>query len=270
MEARQPVAEASQVERVLAQSRPALHRAGRHDGRRQDRIGRRLANVLHLPFVDADAEIEKAANLTIAEIFAHYGEPHFREGERRVVARLLAERPGRSRNRRRRLHERGDAAALPRARRDDLAEGGRLRASRSRAQEGQPPAPRSARPGERHAAAARRARAVLRAGRHLDRARAKARTRRWCRRFLLRSRPARRKTPHEPRQACATRRKAGAAASRLEAEPETVRVDLGERSYDVRVGPGMMDLEARPRGPARPSRRDRGRRVHPRDASATS
>ena len=56
-------------------------------------IGRRLANVLHLPFLDADAEIEKAANLTIAEIFAHYGEAHFREGERRVVARLLASGP---------------------------------------------------------------------------------------------------------------------------------------------------------------------------------
>jgi shikimate kinase len=56
-------------------------------------IGRRLANVLHLPFLDADAEIEKAANLTIPEIFAHYGESHFREGERRVVARLLASGP---------------------------------------------------------------------------------------------------------------------------------------------------------------------------------
>ena len=56
-------------------------------------IGRRLANVLHLPFVDADAEIEKAANQSIAEIFGHYGEAHFREGERRVVARLLADGP---------------------------------------------------------------------------------------------------------------------------------------------------------------------------------
>jgi shikimate kinase len=56
-------------------------------------IGRRLANVLHLPFLDADGEIEKAANLTIPEIFAHYGEAHFREGERRVVARLLASGP---------------------------------------------------------------------------------------------------------------------------------------------------------------------------------
>jgi shikimate kinase len=56
-------------------------------------IGRRLASLLHLPFLDADAEIEKAANLSIPEIFQHYGEAHFREGEKRVVARLLASGP---------------------------------------------------------------------------------------------------------------------------------------------------------------------------------
>lgn len=56
-------------------------------------IGRRLANTLHLPFLDADSEIEKAANQSIAEIFEHYGEAHFREGEQRVIARLLANGP---------------------------------------------------------------------------------------------------------------------------------------------------------------------------------
>jgi len=56
-------------------------------------IGRLLASALHLTFRDADSEIEKAANLTIPEIFEHYGEAHFREGERRVVARLLADGP---------------------------------------------------------------------------------------------------------------------------------------------------------------------------------
>jgi shikimate kinase len=56
-------------------------------------IGRRLANALHLPFLDADTEIEKAANQSIAEIFEHYGEAHFREGEQRVIARLLASGP---------------------------------------------------------------------------------------------------------------------------------------------------------------------------------
>ena len=53
-------------------------------------IGRRLALRLGLPFVDADAEIEAAAGLPITEIFARYGEPHFRDGERRVIARLLS------------------------------------------------------------------------------------------------------------------------------------------------------------------------------------
>lgn len=54
-------------------------------------IGRRLAQRLHLPFVDADAEIELAAGQTIPEIFATHGEAAFRDGERRVLARLLAE-----------------------------------------------------------------------------------------------------------------------------------------------------------------------------------
>jgi shikimate kinase/3-dehydroquinate synthase len=56
-------------------------------------IGRRLAARLGLPFADADSEIEAAAGQTIAEIFARYGEPHFRDGERRVIARLLAGPP---------------------------------------------------------------------------------------------------------------------------------------------------------------------------------
>jgi shikimate kinase len=56
-------------------------------------VGRRLAAALDLPFVDADAEIERAANLTVAEIFSTYGEDHFREGERKVIARLLADGP---------------------------------------------------------------------------------------------------------------------------------------------------------------------------------
>src|SRR6266850_1539003 len=52
-------------------------------------IGRRLAQRLGVGFVDADAEIEAAAGMTIAEIFATYGEPDFRSGEARVIARLL-------------------------------------------------------------------------------------------------------------------------------------------------------------------------------------
>ena len=56
-------------------------------------VGKRLANRLGVSFIDADAEIEKAAGLTIPEIFEKYGEPHFRDGERRVIARLLRDEP---------------------------------------------------------------------------------------------------------------------------------------------------------------------------------
>ncbi len=52
-------------------------------------IGRRLAARLRLPFVDADIEIEAAAGMTIPEIFERHGEPYFRDGEARVIARLL-------------------------------------------------------------------------------------------------------------------------------------------------------------------------------------
>ena len=52
-------------------------------------IGRRLAARLRLPFVDADHEIERAAGSTIAEMFQRHGEAAFRDGERRVIARLI-------------------------------------------------------------------------------------------------------------------------------------------------------------------------------------
>ncbi len=52
-------------------------------------VGRKLAGLLHMPFIDADEEIERAAQMSIPEIFATYGEPYFRDGERRVIARLL-------------------------------------------------------------------------------------------------------------------------------------------------------------------------------------
>jgi shikimate kinase len=52
-------------------------------------IGKRLAARLGLPFVDADSEIEIACGMTIPEIFERFGEAHFRDGERRVIARLI-------------------------------------------------------------------------------------------------------------------------------------------------------------------------------------
>src|SRR5262245_25977931 len=56
-------------------------------------VGRRLASTLGVPFRDADVEIETAAGCTINEIFERYGEPEFRSGERKVIARLLTEAP---------------------------------------------------------------------------------------------------------------------------------------------------------------------------------
>ncbi len=56
-------------------------------------VGRRLATRLGLMFKDADHEIEAAANLAISELFAIYGETSFREGEERVIARLLRQGP---------------------------------------------------------------------------------------------------------------------------------------------------------------------------------
>ncbi|HKU04463.1 MAG TPA: shikimate kinase [Bradyrhizobium sp.] len=56
-------------------------------------IGRRMAARLRLPFLDADTEIEAAAGMSIPDIFESHGEPHFRDGEARVIARLLDNGP---------------------------------------------------------------------------------------------------------------------------------------------------------------------------------
>jgi shikimate kinase len=54
-------------------------------------VGRKLASILNIPFVDADEEIERAAQMSIPEIFARYDEAYFRSGERRVIARLVGQ-----------------------------------------------------------------------------------------------------------------------------------------------------------------------------------
>lgn len=56
-------------------------------------VGRRLAAKLGAPFYDADEEIELAAGMSVAEIFEHHGEAHFRDGERKVIARLIGNGP---------------------------------------------------------------------------------------------------------------------------------------------------------------------------------
>jgi len=57
-------------------------------------VGRKLANLLQTDFIDADDAVEQAAAMTVSEIFERFGEPHFRDGERRVIARLIEERHG--------------------------------------------------------------------------------------------------------------------------------------------------------------------------------
>lgn len=56
-------------------------------------LGKRLSKIFNLPFFDSDAEIEKAAGCSVAEIFARFGEAYFRDGERRVIERILASDP---------------------------------------------------------------------------------------------------------------------------------------------------------------------------------
>ncbi|MGI4732882.1 MAG: shikimate kinase [Janthinobacterium lividum] len=56
-------------------------------------VGRRLAIRLGLPFADADAEIETAAGMTVSDIFSRFGESYFRDGERRVIRRLIDGKP---------------------------------------------------------------------------------------------------------------------------------------------------------------------------------
>ncbi|UIP05997.1 shikimate kinase [Erythrobacter sp. SDW2] len=57
-------------------------------------VGRRLASLIGRDFVDADEEIEEAAQMSISEIFSEFGEAYFRDGERRVIARLIEEKHG--------------------------------------------------------------------------------------------------------------------------------------------------------------------------------
>jgi shikimate kinase len=57
-------------------------------------VGRKLAGILKVGFIDADQAIEEAATMSVAEIFARFGEAYFRDGERRVIARLIEEGHG--------------------------------------------------------------------------------------------------------------------------------------------------------------------------------
>ena len=62
-------------------------------GAGKTRLGRIIASSFSLPFIDADTEIEKAAGCSVREIFEQFDEPYFRDGERRVIQRILSEKP---------------------------------------------------------------------------------------------------------------------------------------------------------------------------------
>lgn len=91
---------AERAEGVLPSSERIAAIAGRIDrpvvlvglmGVGKSTIGRKLAQILGFSFVDADSEIEEAAQMSIADMFERFGEEHFRDGERRVIARLIGE-----------------------------------------------------------------------------------------------------------------------------------------------------------------------------------
>ena len=86
----EPTTDAMSIEPALRQRTIAL--VGLM-GAGKTSVGRRLAQALGLPFRDADEEVERAAGRSVSEIFAQLGEPAFRDGERRVIARLLDDAP---------------------------------------------------------------------------------------------------------------------------------------------------------------------------------
>jgi shikimate kinase len=90
--AQTPVSTPQEAELAAALGRRSIVLVGMM-GAGKSTIGRRLAARLRLPFMDADIEIEAAASMTIPEIFAAHGEPYFRDGEARVIARLLDSGP---------------------------------------------------------------------------------------------------------------------------------------------------------------------------------
>lgn len=88
------------TERPDAAAEALLARLGRRcivlvgmPGAGKSSVGRRLGKRLNLPFLDADEEIVRAAGMSIPEIFAQHGEAEFREGEKRVLSRLLQNGP---------------------------------------------------------------------------------------------------------------------------------------------------------------------------------
>ncbi len=90
MDHRQTTYDAAQIESIRERLNRPIVLVGMM-GVGKSSVGKRLAQLLHFDFADADDEIEVAAKMKIPEIFANHGEDYFRDGERRVIARMLAE-----------------------------------------------------------------------------------------------------------------------------------------------------------------------------------
>ena len=197
-------------------------------------IGRRLAARLGIPFVDADTEIEKAAGMTIPEIFATHGEAYFRAGEARVIARLLESGPqvlatggGAFMNAR---HARAD----PRQGHLGLAQGRLRRADAAGQAARRPAAAQDRRSGGDAAAADRRALSDLCARPTSPCSRATCRTRRSSTRSSTALRGRHRAVGAAPEAARTM------TAPLRAGEPITVTVALGERAYDIVIGRGLL------------------------------
>ena len=205
-------------------------------------VGRRLATRLDIAFVDADEEIERAAGKPIMDIFKDHGEPYFREGERKVIARLLAAGP--------QVLATGGGALMVAETRDNIRRSGisiwlkaeLARAHAARAQEQQPSAAGEG-PRGRHARAD---------GGALSRSTppptspwkaATCRTIPWSGEIieaLAKPRLRPRRPSRNARAAGRGAMSAGTAAARKRRGRATIPVALGSRSYDVLIGPGLM------------------------------
>ncbi len=234
-------------------------------------VGRRLANRLGLPFVDADTEIETAANATITEIFERHGEAYFRDGERRVIQRLLDGTP-------KVLATGGGAFVQPETRaaiqRDahlDLAEGRPRPAPVAGQAPREPAAAEGRRPRRDHRPADRGTLSALRGGRD-PRAIARRRPRRRHRRYPVRarrlSRAARRRKRPDPMVEAATRSR-GPADRHRRSRPALLR-------HPDRPRPRSTAPATRSSRGCRGARRDRHRRdrrrtppPHPRSTAWT-
>ncbi|WP_395667272.1 shikimate kinase, partial [Methylocella sp.] len=207
--------------------------------------GRRLAQRLGLPFVDADAEIEAAAGMTVSEIFAKHGEASFRDGERRVMARLLETGPrviatggGAFLNEetRARIGARGVSVWL-KADPDVLWRRVRKRSHRPLLQSPDPEKTLRTLLAQRYPHYARAdVTVVSRDGPH----EAAVEDIVSAVEFHLRFSPELPRLKAEPMTTTDLDAAAGAAQERPTAQSACVRVDLGARSYDILIGPGLL------------------------------